>query len=204
MPTRIWKPNGFPVGEGDCDKDKDCSTNLKCGTDNCDSSIFGPTWDCCYDPNDPQRKSNNETTIEFNFYHRSTLAIREYLGTILQFNNFELISHDSLTYECPLSFGSMYFYVLGKCYFVDMTLQSYNDAKENCKTKFGNYQLGRLFEPKTLESSQEITNAAKIVSGKTYLWIGITVRPGTRNWVYTSGGALSFSGMIQSYTSQVL
>jgi hypothetical protein len=100
-------------------------------------------------------------------------------------------THISLTYECPLFFGSMYFHLLGKCY-----EQSYNDAKESCKTKFVNNQLGRLFEPKTLESSQEITNAAQSVSGKTYLWIGITVRPGTRNWVYTSGGELSFSGMI--------
>ena len=144
-------------------------------------------------------------TFEFNFDHGSTLALREYSGTcrILQFNNLELISHVSLTYECPLT-GPMYFYLLGKCYFVDMTEQSYNDAKESCKTKFGNNQLGRLFEPKTLESSQEITNAAKSLSGKTYLWIGITVWPGSRNWLYTSGGALSFSGMIQSYISQVL
>ena len=145
---------------------------------------------------DPQIKAKNETTLEFNFYHGSTLAIREHLGTILQFNNLELISHISLTYECPLSFGSMYFHLLGNCYFVDTTEQSYNDAKENCKNKFGNNQLGRLFEPKTLQSSQEITNKAKSLSGKTYLWIGITVWPGTRNWLYTSGGALSFSGMI--------
>ena len=148
---------------------------------------------------DPQSKGKNETTFEFNFYHGSTLAIREYLGTILQFNNLELISHVSLTYKCPLSFGSMYFHLLGKCYFVDIAEQDYNAAKESCKNKFGNNHLGRLFEPKTLESSQQITNAALSVSGKTYLWIGITVWPGTRNWLYTSGGALSFSGMIQSY-----
>ena len=142
----------------------------------------------------------NENTFEFNFDHGSTLAIREYLGTILQFNNLELISHVSLTYECPLT-GPMYFYLLGKCYFVDTTEQYYNSANENCKTKFGNNHLGRLFEPKTLESSQEITNAAKSVSGKTYLWIGITVWPGSRNWLYTSGGALSFSGMIVHFIS---
>ena len=49
-----------------------------------------------------------------------------------------------------------------------MAEQSYNDAKESCKTKFGNNQLGRLFEPKTLESSQEITTAAKI--RKSHMW----------------------------------
>ena len=155
--------------------------------------------DLCIMTLDPQSKGKNETTFEFNFYHGSTLAIREYLGTILQFNNLELISHVSLTYKCPLSFGSMYFHLLGKCYFVDIAEQDYNAAKESCKNKFGNNHLGRLFEPKTLESSQQITNAALSVSGKTYLWIGITVWPGTRNWLYTSGGALSFSGMIQSY-----
>lgn len=112
-------------------------------------------------------------TFEFNFDHGSTLAFREYSGIcrILQFNNLELISHVSLTYECPLT-GPMYFYLLGKCYFVDTTEQYYNSANDNCKTKFGNNHLGGLFEPKTLESSETVTNYAKSTSGKSYLWIG--------------------------------
>ena len=37
--------------EGDCDIDEDCFGKLKCGTDNCDSSLgFTKHTDCCYDP----------------------------------------------------------------------------------------------------------------------------------------------------------
>ena len=38
-------------GEGDCDSDVDCAGNLKCGDDNCDTSLgFGSQFDCCYVP----------------------------------------------------------------------------------------------------------------------------------------------------------
>ena len=38
-------------GEGDCDSDVDCAGNLKCGSDNCDTSLgFLSHYDCCYDP----------------------------------------------------------------------------------------------------------------------------------------------------------
>ena len=37
-------------GEGDCDSDAGCLGSLKCGSNNCDTSLgFGSTWDCCYD-----------------------------------------------------------------------------------------------------------------------------------------------------------
>ena len=41
--------NTCDIGEGDCDKDSECTGNLVCGTDNC-YSIFGhgsKTLDCC-------------------------------------------------------------------------------------------------------------------------------------------------------------
>ena len=41
--------NTCEIGEGDCDKDSECTGNLVCGTDNC-KSIFGhgsKTQDCC-------------------------------------------------------------------------------------------------------------------------------------------------------------
>merc|ERR1712110_779379 len=42
--------NQCGVGEGDCDYDIDCSGNLKCGTNNCDTSKgFGSGYDCCFD-----------------------------------------------------------------------------------------------------------------------------------------------------------
>ena len=35
--------------EGDCDNDEQCNENLKCGTDNCRSSLgFESFYDCCY------------------------------------------------------------------------------------------------------------------------------------------------------------
>jgi len=38
------------IGEGDCDSDAGCIGSLKCGSNNCDTSLgFGPSWDCCYD-----------------------------------------------------------------------------------------------------------------------------------------------------------
>ena len=37
-------------GEGDCDSDSDCIGSLKCGSNNCDTSLgFPPDYDCCYD-----------------------------------------------------------------------------------------------------------------------------------------------------------
>ena len=42
------------VGEGDCDSDADCKGNLKCGQDNCDTSLGFPSdYDCCYEPTNP-------------------------------------------------------------------------------------------------------------------------------------------------------
>ena len=43
--------NQCGIGEGDCDVDSHCSENLKCGTDNCDTTLgFPSAYDCCYDP----------------------------------------------------------------------------------------------------------------------------------------------------------
>ena len=55
IPSGGWScctsTNQCGIGEGDCDTDSHCSGNLKCGTDNCDTTLgFSPTYDCCYDP----------------------------------------------------------------------------------------------------------------------------------------------------------
>ena len=36
-------------GQGDCDYDKECFGDLKCGINNCGTS-FRAGYDCCYDP----------------------------------------------------------------------------------------------------------------------------------------------------------
>ena len=35
-------------GQGDCDRDKECFGDLKCGNENCGTSFMAK--DCCYDP----------------------------------------------------------------------------------------------------------------------------------------------------------
>ena len=43
--------NKCGVGEGDCDMDADCIGSLKCGVDNCDTSLgFPGNYDCCFNP----------------------------------------------------------------------------------------------------------------------------------------------------------
>ena len=38
--------NQCGIGEGDCDTDSECSGNLKCGTDNCDTTLgFSSKYD---------------------------------------------------------------------------------------------------------------------------------------------------------------
>ena len=50
-PTCCTSSQQCGEGEGDCDSDVDCAGNLKCGTDNCDTSLGFPSdYDCCYDP----------------------------------------------------------------------------------------------------------------------------------------------------------
>ena len=61
-----------------------------------------------------------------------------------------------------------------------------------------------FFSQKLLNLVKKLQMQPKVYQEKTYLWIGITVWPGSRNWLYTTGGALSFSGMVQSYISQAL
>ena len=36
-------------GEGDCDKDDECTVDTICGTDNCGPD-FPPGFDCCFNP----------------------------------------------------------------------------------------------------------------------------------------------------------
>ena len=139
-----------------------------------------------------EKSVTNENTFEFNFNHESILEIREVGSTILQFNHLEIINHRSLTYDCPVT-GSMYFYVEGKCFFVDTDLRTYDEAKENCKNRFGKQLLGRLFEPKTIEVNNNVAQATYDITGEYAFWIGIKVAPGSKIFYYDSWGALPFS-----------
>ena len=39
---------GCDSGEDDCDKNSECRSGLKCGTDNCNGSGYGGEDDCCF------------------------------------------------------------------------------------------------------------------------------------------------------------
>ena len=86
----------------------------------------------------------------------------------------------------------MYFYLLGKCYFVNVDIQNYDNAIESCKTRFGNHLLGRLFEPKSIDVSRAVYDDAHGITGITKFWIGI--RQSGNPWYYGSGGRIAFSG----------
>ena len=53
------------IGEGDCENDSHCFGSLKCGSNNCDTSLgFGPAWDCCYDDGyTPEGKTHQSICI---------------------------------------------------------------------------------------------------------------------------------------------
>ena len=57
--------NQCGIEEGDCDNDSECSGNLKCGYNNCNTTLGFPSdYDCCYDPqgNKATIRSNSEIT----------------------------------------------------------------------------------------------------------------------------------------------
>ena len=59
------------IGEGDCENDSHCFGSLKCGSNNCDTSLgFGPAWDCCYDDGyTPEGKANQSFEQQKIQYH---------------------------------------------------------------------------------------------------------------------------------------
>merc|ERR1711971_821765 len=59
--------------EGDCDSDEECSGNLLCGSNNCESQ-FSDAADCCYEPN-PTNPTTARTTNPTNTTIMTTTAI---------------------------------------------------------------------------------------------------------------------------------
>ena len=71
------------------------------------------------------------------------------------------------------------------CYYFETTSKSYDDAKQNCNTKFSQ---GKLFEPKSASSNKKVHQAAFGINRTNY-WIGISDKTSEGRWVYESDGA---------------
>ena len=68
VPSGGWScctsTNQCGIGEGDCDTDSDCSGNLKCGTNNCDTALgFPSAMDCCYQGKEHKDASSNNSSL---------------------------------------------------------------------------------------------------------------------------------------------
>ena len=82
-----------PCGEneGDCDSDDECQDGLKCGSNNCPSSLgFDSEIDCCYKPTELMSPN-----YPYNYpsYTSETWLLTASFGSIiiLQFNSFHVI-----------------------------------------------------------------------------------------------------------------
>ena len=83
--------------------------------------------------------------------------------------------------NCP-THESNYHILNNHCIFVDKINRNYENAKQNCKAKFGGN--GKLFEPLTWSENQK----AFKLGGSTYLWIGVNDKGTDRTYVYESTG----------------
>ena len=72
-------------------------------------------------------------------------------------------------------------------YFEKKKPRTFEDAAQNCKTKFGG--RGRLFEPRTIASNNHVTNYAMEEKNEQF-WIGVRAKPHdhTRKFYYLSEG----------------
>ena len=108
-----------------------------------------------------------------------------------------LDGHNNLlkVWKCPTSKPN-YRSIENRCYYFETTFKSYDDAKQNCNTKF---PQGKLFEPKSSSSNKKVHKVALSIKWASF-WIGITDKRSEGNWVYDSDGA-SVAFSIQWYTA---
>ena len=67
--------------------------------------------------------------------------------------------------EWCTNLGSNYRFILDTCYFFEEYRQNFNDAKKNCRDKFGSNRNGKLMEPKTMVRFRKIKELAKNIFG---------------------------------------
>merc|ERR1711934_1288804 len=98
--------------------------------------------------------------------------------------------------ECPTpvigSDPSKSHHILGRCYYFEATLMTFDEAVENCKTIFGS-PGGRLFEPRNSVVNDAVAKKGLINSAAgNAQWIGIRTDPNfpftQRHFYWLSGG----------------
>ena len=71
---------------------------------------------------------------------------------------------------------------------------NYADAKDNCATKMARYGKGRLYEPKSLDSSETVAAKFFELSLKDWFYIGVNDKLQPDTYVYDSNSLpLSFT-----------
>jgi hypothetical protein len=91
---------------------------------------------------------------------------------------------DSQTPPCPTS-DPNYHVLNDHCIFLEKSNKNYEDAKQNCETKFDGH--GKLFEPKTWSENQMAYKIAKSI--RSNWWIGVNDKQTEGSFVYESNGS---------------
>ena len=92
-------------------------------------------------------------------------------------------------FKCPLN-GENYRSIDNKCFYVDTTLRNYDDAKQNCNTKFSR---AKLFEPKSSTTRKRVHQMALSITNAGF-WLGINDKRSEGSWVYdTDETSVTFS-----------
>ena len=92
-------------------------------------------------------------------------------------------------FQCPTT-NPNYQAIDNICYYFETKPKTYDDAKQNCNTKF---TQGKLFEPKSLASNKKVYLAALDTKNIDW-WLGINDKRNKGSWVYDSdGSSIAFS-----------
>ena len=90
---------------------------------------------------------------------------------------------------CPIHLNNVH--MIGfKCYYYEETELTPSQAKENCKSVFGDFNQGKLFEPQSVDESRFITKQAKelanFVDTIFFVYIGLQKDPKDNKVIYMS------------------
>ena len=105
------------------------------------------------------------------------------------------LEESKLDNPCPA--GNHYHLIDGKCYYIGTYRKSAEDADRFCKTIFH----GRLFEPRSLDTSKKVHTFALSVKN-THFWIGVNDKDNENSWVYNSDGSPIVSSALPFYSGQ--